>query len=129
MGKAKIISGGPAGKYNIELVKDVARITYTIATITARLLLLTKGIDAALLEKIAAEAVLATKRGALDEAINKLILGTIKQEDVSKAQTEFITALTAYDTKSVAWSLLQQEQESKTKQKTLLQKALVKEYR
>ena len=129
MGKAKIISGGPAGLYNIELVKETAKIMATIKTIDVRLSSLAVVIPATLEEKKAAQNVLNTKCGALDEVINKLILGTFKQADVSKMQTEFFAALAAYTTKSFAYSLLQQEQESKTKEKTLLLKALEPEYR
>jgi predicted transglutaminase-like cysteine proteinase len=129
MGLAKIISGGPTGKYDIELVRDTAKISATIKAIDARLIILAKGIAAALLEKAAAENVLNTKRGALDAAIGNLILGIIKQADVTKPQKEYLDALTLFQNKSTAYSLLIQEQESKTKQKKLLQDALTPQSR
>ena len=129
MGKAKIISGGPAGLYNIELVKETAKIAATIAAINARLPLLTKAIDAALLERTAAGNVLNTKRGALDGAVGKWILKQMTADQVSVVQAAYLAALAIYNTKSVAYSLLQKEQESKTKEKTLLLKALEPEYR
>lgn len=129
MGKAKIISGGPAGKYNIELVKETARITANIAAINTRLPLLIKAITDAKKAQDDAEADLIVKQGALNTAIGKLILKQMTSEQVSGVQKAYLTALGTYETKRVAYSLLLQEQESKTKEKTLLEKALVTEYR
>ena len=129
MGKAKIISGGSGGLYNIELVKDIARITAQIAAITARLVVLAPAIAAALTAKNTAEAYLSVKRAALDEAIGKLILKQITATDVNTAQSVFLAALTNYESKRIAYSLLLQEQESKTKSKTLLQAVVLPDTR
>jgi len=129
VGKAKIISGGTGGLYNIELTRNTAKITAIIATIIARLASLTTAIEDALAAKNAAEADLSTKRAALDEAIGKLILKQITAAAVNTVQRAFLAALTAYESKRIAWSLLLQEQESKTKRKILLESVALAETR
>lgn len=129
MGKANIISGGPNGLYNIELVKYTSKITEKIATITARLAILEKAISDALILKNNAEVNLEEKKTAFDYAVASYALKLIEKEAVNLALSEFIKAQSEYSSAKINYSLLLQEKESKTKEKTLLQAALVTETR
>lgn len=121
MGKAKIISGGDKGLYNIELVEHTARITSDLAKIDARLSLLATAISDALAAKAIAQADYNAKRSALDTVIGQYIVGQAKKSDVDAAQSAYLAAMKTLQAKSSSHSLLQQEQESKTKQKALLE--------
>lgn len=121
MGKAKILSGGDKGLYNIELVEHTARITSDLAKIDARLSLLATAISDALAAKAIAEADYSAKRSALDTVIGQYIVGTAKKTDVDAAQNAYLAAMKTMQAKTSSHSLLLQEQESKTKQKALLE--------
>lgn len=121
MGKAKILSGGDKGLYNIELVEHTARITSDLAKIDARLSLLATAISDALAAKAIAQADYNTKRSALDTVIGQYIVGQAKKTDVEAAQTAYLAAMKTLQAKSSIHSLLLQEKESKTKQKNLLE--------
>jgi len=129
MGKAKILSGGSKGLYNIELIKSTSKITDNIAAITTRLTILAKTIPEALSVKSAAQSILEDKLAAFNSAIYTYSLKLNEQGDVNKAHAEFIKAQSAYQAAEVNYSLLLQEKESKTKEKALLQAALVVETR
>jgi len=121
MGKAKIISGGEKGLYNIELVEHTARITSDIAKIDARLSLLATAISDAMAAKAIAEADYNAKRSALDTVIGQYTVGAAKKADVDAAQNAYLAAMKTLQAKTSSHSLLLQEQESKTKQKALLE--------
>ena len=121
MGKAKILSGGDKGLYNIELVEHTARITSDLAKIDARLSLLATAISDALAAKAIAEADYNAKRSALDTVISQYIVGQAKKADVDAAQSAYLASMKTLQAKSSSHSLLLQEQESKTKQKALLE--------
>lgn len=129
MGRAKIISGGPAGKYNIELVKDLAPITAELAAIDARLAELSSAIDAALSRKNAAGADLDEKTAAMNAAVAEYISDASKIEQVRAAQSACLAAQAVYRDAVGAHSLLLQEKESKTERKKILQAASVTENR
>jgi predicted transglutaminase-like cysteine proteinase len=129
LGLAKITSGGPAGKYNIELVRDIARITAAITAIDARLAVLDQGIAEALAGKIAAEAALSAKLGELNAAITDYNLKIITLDALQRVQGEYLAALSASQAKTTAYSLLIQEKESKTQAKKALEKAALPDYR
>lgn len=121
MGKAKIISGGDKGLYNIELIEHTTRITADLAKINARLPILETAITNALTTKTAAETDYNAKKAVWDTAIGQYSLGLIKKSNVEKAQSDYTTALKTLQEKSFSYSLLLQEKESKTKQKALLE--------
>lgn len=121
MGKAKILSGGDKGLYNIELVEHTARITSDLAKIDARLSLLSTAISDALAAKAIAEADYSAKRSALDTVIGQYIVGAAKKVDVDAAQNAYLASMKTLQAKTSSHSLLLQEQESKTKQKALLE--------
>jgi len=121
MSKAKILSGGDKGLYNIELVEHTARITSDLAKIDARLSLLATAVSDALAAKAIAQADYNAKRSALDNLIGQYIVGQAKKADVDAAQSAYLAAMKTLQAKSSSHSLLLQEQESKTKQKALLE--------
>lgn len=123
MGRAKIISGGLDGKYNIELVKDIRRITSALAAIGSRLAELPGLITQAQNDKNNAETSLNAARGALDASINAYILDNSRRGDVDAAQKAYVDAMSAYQTQKVKHSTLILEQETKTKEKKSLESA------
>lgn len=129
MGKAKIISGGPSGRYNVELVRDTARITTEIAAITARLASLTTGINEAAAAQNDALKAVDDALAALNMAITDLINEATTVEAVSDLQRAHATARQQYLAKYTNHKLLVLEKESKTKRLVLLQGAMAADYR
>jgi predicted transglutaminase-like cysteine proteinase len=129
MGRAKIISGGFDGIYNVELVRDTARITTEIAKINARLAVLETVIQESLNARNAALDAVSAAQTALNIAIGQLITKQITVSEVNRLQAAHVAASKEYDGKFANHALLILEKESKTKRLALLQTAVEADYR
>ncbi len=121
MGQGQIISGGPAGLYNINILNEISRVTSRIAAITTRLAGIATQRVTFQAAVTAAESNLAAAAYERATAIAELIAHTGTAAQVTAAQTAYNQAVLALSMAQAALSRLGLEEASLKKEKTALQ--------
>jgi len=124
MGKAKIVSGGPSGKYRIEIIKSIAHSVARLKVVNESLAEIAKKIIETEANYWAALAALEKATKDLESAIEKLVDDTKEAvkatEDAAKAKADVASKLRL-------WNKLKMERVSLEKEKKYLEAVIAPE--